>query len=190
MSQGNRITVFAVAVVTCMLAAVLLVILTSATAAGAQAGTSAPTVQPAPSDAEPVADAGAVTSTHIVTDVTQSLPFANPCSGPPGTATITISGVMHLTYLTSGPGAGTFQVSGNETDSGVLMPSDPALPSYRGQFTSHFDTNTNLANGTATTTLNIHAVGSDGSQLNVHLVERITITATGVFVSFDHLTCG
>jgi hypothetical protein len=165
MSQGKRITFFAVAMLACMLAAVLLITLTGATAANAQAST----------------------STQIFTDVTQSLPFANPCTGAPGTATITISGVMHLT---SGPLAGTVQVSGNETGNGVLTPSDPALPSYRGQFTSHFDTNTNLDNGTATSTLNIHAGGSDGSLLNFHQVEHITINATGMIISFDHPTCG
>jgi hypothetical protein len=190
MSQGNRITLFTVTVVTCIAAVLLLVTLSSTIAEGARSGTSMPTVQPAYPQAEPLPDEGAVTSTQIFKDVTQSFPFANPCTGALGTVTITFSGIMHVTSQSSGPNAGTFHVSGNETGSGVLTPADPALPSYSGHFTSRFDTNTNADNGTATTNLNIHAVGSDGSLLNVHLVEHITITATGVVVSFDHLTCG
>jgi hypothetical protein len=190
MSQWNRITLFAVAVVACTVAAVILVTLTISSAAGARAGTSTPTVRQALPQPEPVSDEGAVTSTYIFTDVTQGVPFANPCTGASGTATMTFSGVLHLTSLSSGPGAGTFQVSGNETGSGQLNPTDPTLPSYSGHFTSQFDTNTHADNGTATINVNIHAVGSDGSQLNVHLVEQVTITTTGVVFSFDHLSCG
>jgi hypothetical protein len=189
MSQGKRIILFTVAMAAGTVAVVLLVTLTSASAASVRAGTSMPTVRQAHPEAEAVPDEGIGTSTHIFTDVTQTLPLANPCTGTPGTATMTVSGVLHLTDLTSGPGAGTFQASGNETGSGVLTPADPALPSYSGQFTSHFDTNTDPATGTATTIVNIHAVGSDGSLLNVHMVEHIAITATGVVVSFDHPTC-
>ena len=84
MSQGNRITLLTVTVVICIAAVLLLVTLTSATAAGARSGTSMPTVQPVHPQAEPVPDKGAVTSTHIFKDVTQSFPFANPCTGAPG----------------------------------------------------------------------------------------------------------
>jgi hypothetical protein len=147
-------------------------------------------VRQARPQAQPVPNEGDITSTHIFKGITQSLPFTNACKGASGTATITFSGVLQVTYVPSGPGAGTFQVSGHETGSGMLAPMDPRLPSYRGQFTSRFDANTNLDTGTATTTVNLHAVGSDGSPVNVHLVEQITITAIDVVVSFEHLTCG
>jgi hypothetical protein len=191
MSQWKCITLFAVAVIACTVAAVLLLVTrTSTTVAGARAGTSPPTSQQAHPQPEPILDEGDVTSAHIFTDVTQSFPFANPCSGAPGTATITFSGVMQITYLSSGPCAGTFQVSSNETGNGQLTPTDPTQPSYSGHFTSRFATNTNPNNGTATTIVNIHGVGSDGSLLIFHLVQHITINATGVIISFDHLTCG
>jgi hypothetical protein len=190
MSQWKRITLSAVAVVACTVAVVLLVILNVASAAETRAGTSMATVPPPHPQAEPVPNEGAVTSTQIFKDVTERFPFANACTGAAGTVTMTFSGVLQVTYLSSGPHGSAFHVSGTETGSGQLILTNPALPSYSGHFTSRLDTNTNPDNGTATTTVNLHAEGSDGSRLNVHLVEQFTLTATGVVVSFDHLTCG
>ena len=133
------------------------------------------------------AEAGAITSTQIFKDVTQRFAFANPCTGAPATVTITFNGVMHVTFL---PSAGTVHISANETGTGVLTPIDPALPSYSGHFTSQFDRNINLNNGVFTSILNIHAFGSDGSTLDVHMDQHFSISATGVIVSFDHLVCG
>jgi hypothetical protein len=107
------------------------------------------------------APAAAVTYTQTFLDVTESFPFANPCKGAPGTATITFSGVMHVTFLTSGQGTGTFWATGTETGDGLLTPTEAALPSYSGHVTSRF-ANNNLHNGAETTILTIHATGSDG----------------------------
>jgi hypothetical protein len=137
-----------------------------------------------------VPDDGAVTSTRIFKAVTQTFPFTNPCSGSRGTATMTFSGVMQVTYQTSGPSSGTFRVSGNEIGTSVLTPTDPAQPSYNGQFTRQFATTITPDTGIATTTLNIHGVGSDGSQLNFQLVQHMAMSATRVIVSFDHPSCG
>lgn len=187
MSQWKRFVLSAVAIVACTVAVVLLVTLTAGTTAGVRAGTSPPAVQQqAHPPAEPVPDDGVVTSTHIFRNVTQRFPFTNPCSGAPGTATFTFSGVMQVTSL---PGAATFQVSGNETGSGVLAPGDPTQPSYSGHFASRFDSTTTPDTGTATTTLTMHGVGSDGSQRNFHLVQLVTMSATGMIVAFDHLSC-
>lgn len=133
---------------------------------------------------------GAVTFTQTFQNASETLPFANPCTGAPGTATITFNGVMHVTFVTSGPGAGSFLAVGNETGDGMLTPTDPSLPSYSGTFSTHFDDADNLHNGADSTTLSIHATGSDGSTLDFHMVEHFSISATGVTVSFDNLTCG
>lgn len=97
---------------------------------------------------------------------------------------------MHVTIVTSGPGAGDFHVIGSETGDGVLTPTDPTLPSYSGHFTSRFDNNGNLNNGTFTNLLIIHATGSDGSRLDFHMVQHVSVSATGVTTSFDTLSCG
>ena len=81
-------------------------------------------------------------------------------------------------------------MSGTETGNVLLTPTDPALPSYIGQFTSLFATTTPSANGTVTSSLKMHGVGSSGSVLNVELVQQFTMSTTGVMVSFGHLTCG
>jgi hypothetical protein len=190
MSKWKRNALFAAWVVACTVAVALFVILSSPIAESRVVGTAPPTFGQAQPRPEPVPDKGSVTSTHIFTDITQTFRFAKTCTGALETVTISFSGVLQVTYLGSGPHAGTFRVSGTETGMGQLIPADPALPSYTGHFTIRFDTNTTADTGTATTNLNIHAVGSDGSLLYVHLVEHTTITATGVVVSFDHLTCG
>jgi hypothetical protein len=134
--------------------------------------------------------AGAVTYTQTFKDTTERFPFGNPCTGAPGTATITFNAVMHVTVLTSGPGAGDTHMIGSETGDGVLTPTDPALPTYSGHFTSRFDDNDTLHNRTDTAILTIHATGTDGSTLAFHLVQHVSVSATGVTVSFDTLRCG
>jgi hypothetical protein len=124
------------------------------------------------------AGAGTVTYTQTFKDLAETFPFSNPCTGAPGTATVTINSVMHVTFVTSGQGAGDFHAIGSQTGDGVLTPTDPALPTYTGRFTSHFDDNNNLRNGAAATTLSIHAIGSDGSTLDFHMVEHFSVSAT------------
>lgn len=136
------------------------------------------------------AGAGAVTYTQTFKDVTQMLPSANPCTGVPGMATITFNGVMHVTFLTSGKGAGTFWATDTETGTATLVPLDPTLPSYSGHFTIWDGDNHNLHNGAETAILEFHATGSDGSTLDVHMVQHFSISATGVITSFDQLICG
>jgi hypothetical protein len=132
MSKWKRIALIAARVVPCTVAVVLFVILSSPIADSIRVGTAPPIFGQAQPQPEPVPDEGTGTSTHITTEATRSFRFANPCTGALGIVTIAFSGVLQVTYLTSGPDAGTFQVSGHETGSGVLTPTDPALPSYRG----------------------------------------------------------
>lgn len=136
------------------------------------------------------AGAGTVTYTQTFKDVTQTFPYANPCTGAPGTATITFNGVMHITYLTAGQGAGTFWATETQTGTATLAPDDPALPSYSGHFATWDGENNNLHNGAETAILEVHATGSDGSTLDFHEVQHFSISATGVTVSFDKPTCG
>lgn len=136
------------------------------------------------------AGAGAVSYTQNFHNATDSFPILNPCSGAPGTVTLTYNGVFHITYLTSGQGAGTFWGTGTMAGDFVLTPDDVSQPSYTGHFASWFGDNNNLRNGSETSILVIHGVGSDGSTLQFHDVAHLSVSATGITVFFDKPTCG
>jgi len=136
------------------------------------------------------AGAGAVSFTQTFHNATDSFPTPNPCSGAPSTAMLTYNGVFHVTTLTAGQGAGTFWATGTMTGEFVLTPDDATQPTYMGHFTQWFGDNDNLRNGTQTATLNLHGVGTDGSTLRFHEVAHLSVSASGVSVSFDKPSCG
>lgn len=136
------------------------------------------------------AGAGAVSSTqtfHNQTDVSSDV---NPCTGDPGTLTITYNGVMHVTELTGGIGAGTFWATGTQTGTFTFVPDDASKPSYTGHFTVWFGDNNNLRNGSETETFTVHGIGSDGSVLQFHETAHMSVNANGVTFSFDKASCG
>ena len=136
------------------------------------------------------AGAGAVSSTQAFHNATDSFAASNPCTGVPATITETYNGVFHYTFLTSGQGAGTGWATGTMTGDFVLTPDDVSQPSYSGHFTTWFGDNNNLLNGTETAILAAHATGSDGSILRYHEVAHLSVSATGVTISFDKPSCG
>jgi len=136
------------------------------------------------------AGAGAASFTQTFHNATDSFPTANPCSGAPGTASLTYNGVFHVTQLTSGQGAGTFWATGTMTGAFVFTPDDASQPIFTGHFASWFGDNNNLRSGTETSIFNLHGTGSDGSSLQFHDVAHLSVSATGVTVFFDKPSCG
>jgi hypothetical protein len=137
------------------------------------------------------AGAGAVSYTQTFHNATDSSPTANPCTAAPGTLTLTYNGVFHVTELTSGQGVGTFWATGTMTGDFVLTPDDVATqPSYSGHFATWFGDNNNLHNGTETSTLSAHGIGSDGSTLRFHEVAHLSASASGLTFFFDKPRCG
>ena len=135
--------------------------------------------------------AGAVTETFTWKNVTETFTDTIPCNGiGPAHITTISNGVAHFTTLTSGKGAGTFWGTFTETGSFTIVPDNASLPTYTGHFAVWDGERHNLNNDTAGFNLNIRGTGSDGSTLNAHLNGKLTITATGVTKSFDHLVCG
>jgi PAB1-binding protein PBP1 len=137
--------------------------------------------------------AGAVSMTQTFHNATQTFvppnPMAvNPCTGVLGTLTITYNGVAHVTFLTSGVGAGTgwatFTATGTFTFAGV----DGVT--FKGRFTAWDGQNFNLQNFAATSILVVHGTGSDGSSLTFHDVAHFSVSASGITLSFDKPTCG
>jgi hypothetical protein len=132
------------------------------------------------------AGAGAVSFTQTDHNLTQTATDVNPCTGAPGTVTITGNNVFHMTTLANG----TFWLTGTSEGTFTFVPDDPTQPTYTGHFTTWFGDNDNLKNGNETSTFSLHGVGSDGSKLTFHDVAHLSVSATGATVSFDKPSCG
>ena len=133
------------------------------------------------------AGARATTETIHITNVTESNPDANPCSGVPGTFSQTYSGVLHSTVLPNGTSWFTGTIHGTAT----FVPNDPTQPTYTGKFTAWFGDENNLKNGVETETFRIRVQGTDGSVIMEHEVAHLGTSASGLTFSFDkhRLTC-
>jgi hypothetical protein len=124
--------------------------------------------------------AQAETFTVTVKDVTETFPEVNPCTGVPGTVTITYNAVFHFTETKNG-------VHLTGTTTGVF------------HFAQWFGENYNPNIDNATFTFNVVGKGSDGSRLNFHVVSHVTAetidfttdppTFEGVRVEFERARC-
>ena len=132
--------------------------------------------------------AGAVSITQTFHDETQSFPSVEPCTGVTGTLTITFNGVAHVTFLTSGIGAGTGWATFTATGTFVFAGSNGITET--GKFTIWDGENLNLNNFATTAILVAHGTASDGSTFKFHAVMHISVSASGIQMSFDKLTCG
>lgn len=129
---------------------------------------------------------GAVTFTETFHNVTESFPDVNPCTGDPGTVTITYNGVLHFTQLPNG----TSHFTVTQTGDVVFVPDDPSLPTYTGHFTTWAGFNSNNKNEAGTVTFTLQLTGSDGSILKFHLTEHFNVSASGVVNAFSKPSCG
>jgi hypothetical protein len=134
--------------------------------------------------------AGAVSETQVFHNQVDTFTDFVPCTDVPATITTVSNGAAHVTYLTSGIGAGTFWFTITQTGTVTVVPDDPSLPTYTGHFAFWDGDNGNLQNATETDTLEVRLIGSDGSVINAHLLEHVTVTATGLTFEFDKAVCG
>jgi hypothetical protein len=132
------------------------------------------------------AGAGAVSFTQNWHNVTETSTDVNPCSGAPGTLTLTYNAVFHVTTLENG----TYWATFTQTGAFSFVPFDSSQPSYTGHFTVWDGDNWNNRNTTETVTFMVGGTGSDGSTLTFHEVEHISSSASGATLSFDKLRCG
>jgi hypothetical protein len=138
-----------------------------------------------------LARGAATVFTQTFHNVTQTFtppdPMAsNPCTGAPGTLTITYNGVFHITTLPSGEFWLTNTLAGDFT----LVPVAAGLPTLMGHFAAWFGISSNERNAVFHDTLNIHGTGSDGSVFTYHAVMHFSVSATGEVISFSKITCG
>src|SRR5438034_6370175 len=80
--------------------------------------------------------AGAVSFTQTFHNAVQTMPVPNPCTGAPGTVTLTYNGVAHAPFLTSGVGAGTGWGTFTATGAVACVPTDSSQPSLSGDFST------------------------------------------------------
>lgn len=131
----------------------------------------------------PLTAAFATTETeHQATETSHDF---NPCTGEPGTLTVTYNEVDHISSGNNGGDHGTFTQTGTftfEQDNGLT---------YTGHFTVWGGFNSNSGGTEADTfTLSLHATGSDGSTLRANLVSHETINPADIITSqFDKANC-
>jgi hypothetical protein len=116
-----------------------------------------------------------------------NVPCVDPQNGPPtGVLTTTYSEVFHETVNQAGDAWLTSTVTGDLS----FIPYDSSRPSYTGHFESWFGESFNLNNmvplhDTNNTTL----TGSDGSHLSIHMIDHMSISASGITLQFDKASC-
>ena len=135
------------------------------------------------------AGAGAVSQTQVFHNEVETFTDVIPCTDEPATITTTFNGALHVTFLTSGKGAGTFWFTITQTGTVTIVPDDPTQPTYTGRFTLWAGENGNLRNGNSTFILEVRLFGSDGSVIKAHLLEHVTISATGATLEFFKAVC-
>jgi len=128
---------------------------------------------------------GAVTFTQTFKDVSDTFPTPNPCTGDPGTVTITFNGVFHVTELPNG----TSHFTITQTGDFVFVPDDPTQPTFTGHFTAWAGFNSNNKNAAGTSTFTVHGTGSDGSVLKFHVTDHFSVSASGVVITFSKPRC-
>jgi hypothetical protein len=122
--------------------------------------------------------------------VTQSFPTNVPCvdpaNGPPtGIVTITFNAVFHETVNRAGDG----WITSTSTGDFSFTPFDPAKLSYKGHFESWFGGSFNRNNTVLHDIFNIHGTGSDGSSLTGHFIDHMSVSASGITLTFDKVVC-
>jgi hypothetical protein len=108
----------------------------------------------------------------------------NPCTGATGTIVDDEQDVFHITALADG----TLHLTGHSTVTITFTPDDPAQVAYEGHETFAFSENTNSRNFVTTTTSHVRVKGTDGTFVTLREVAHLTMSPTGVGVSFDKPT--
>lgn len=136
----------------------------------------------------PVPQASTCTYTQNVHGGTQTFPSNVPCVDPPnsvtGMLTLNFTAVFHVTVNTAGDAWFTSTQEGDFS----FVPFKPGL-SYTGHFAIWFGASFNQNNSVVHDTFNIHGTASDGSALTFHMVNHMSISASGITLAFDKVVC-
>lgn len=122
---------------------------------------------------------------NIFTDTVQGIdviPFAGPCGGGLGTATIEFHDKFHVTQFDDGH----VSVSANQAGTFEFAPDDPAAPSSSGRYRNGFSDT--LSQNSMTSTSVFSVVGQDENGDKVRFQVRSHITVANGEVRVDHFT--
>lgn len=108
----------------------------------------------------------------------------NPCTGSTGTVTDDEQDVFHITALANG----TLHLTGHGTTTVTFTPDDPAQITYTGHETFALSESSGGRNYVTTSTQNLRLKGSDDTFITIRERTHLTVTPTGVNVSFDKPT--
>ena len=126
---------------------------------------------------------GATTFTQTMHGVTQTFPVGPLCGAPSGTLTATSNFVFHTTVNK----AGDFWATSTQEAWFTIVPFDPSLPQFAGHFAVWFGVSLNANNSVVHDIFNVRATATDGSgtTIAVHLVDHISVSATGQINMFS-----
>ncbi len=137
----------------------------------------------------PIPQASTCTYTQNVHGAVQSFPSNVPCVDPPnsvtGFLTLTFNAVFHVTVNTAGDAWATSTQTGDFS----FVPFNPAGLSYTGHFAIWFGDSFNQNNSVLHDTFNLHGTASDGSSLTAHMIDHMSISASGMTLVFDKVVC-
>jgi len=108
----------------------------------------------------------------------------NTCTGAIGTIIDDEQDVFHITTLADD----TLHLTGHSTVTVTFAPDDPNQVAYAGHETFAFSESSNSRNFVTTTTSHVRVKGTDGTFVTVREVAHLTVSPTGVTVSFDRPT--
>lgn len=136
-----------------------------------------------------VPQATTCTYTQNVHGAVQSFPSNVPCVDPPnsvtGILTFTFNAVSHVTVNTAGDAWFTSTQEGDFS----FVPFNPAGLSYTGHAAIWFGGSFNQNNTVLHDTFNIRGTASDGSSLTAHMIDHMSISASGISLVFDKVVC-
>ena len=132
----------------------------------------------------PVSGAASAT-TETFHGVTQTFLTVNPCTGDPGTVTVTSNGVLHM----SGDATGGAHITTTMTGTFEFVPTDASLPSYTGRITNWFGSNIGANSEGFWSTFSLTGHGSDGSTIHINGVMQFHVSNGEVHVDLTLLNC-
>lgn len=127
--------------------------------------------------------------TDVVVRGTDTFPEVNPCSGAPGTVSVTFNAVFHITAESDF----VYHISGATTGTFAFVPNSRTEPSFSGRFVNAFSEQATPPGlgFVYTNTFTVIGTGSDGSRLRFHLTEHVTRLPSGqIVVAFTNVACG
>ena len=124
--------------------------------------------------ASPASAAGAASSTQNFHGAFPPFHVDSTCGAPAGTITGTGNAVFHITVNA----AGDVWITSTQEAWFTLTP-DVGTVTYSGHFAAWFGTSINQNNSVLHDTINVRAIGSDGSTVTINLVDHMSTSASG-----------